>query len=134
MGRLGATSVMTFATGHEASAAAIGVEGDRLLLLGGVEDRRAVGGTNVVALAVLGRGVADLEKELQQLAEADLVGVEDDLLAMRLGMGAVVAVGGSGHIAGPNEAGCWVEIGTGDAGSVAMLPEAPAGQNCTLSS
>nr|WP_236833508.1 hypothetical protein [Blastococcus sp. MG754427] len=69
-----------------------GVERDALLLVAGVEDRRAVAATDVVALAVLGRRVVDLEEELQQLAERDDVGVEDDL--DRLRVVTVVPVGG----------------------------------------
>ena len=47
-----------------------GVLGDRLLLIAGVEDRRAVAAPDVVALPVQRRGVVDLEEELQQIAVA----------------------------------------------------------------
>ena len=42
-----------------------GVKSDTLLLVFGVEDRRAVAHPDVVALPVLGRRVVDLEEELQ---------------------------------------------------------------------
>src|SRR3954454_4919113 len=41
------------------------VLGDALLLVAGVEDRRAVAATHVVALPIAGRRVMDLEEELQ---------------------------------------------------------------------
>ena len=62
-----------------------------------VVDRRAVARAHVVALAVRGAGIVDLEEELQQLAVAHLRGIEDHLDAF--GMGAVVAVGGVRHVA-----------------------------------
>ena len=43
-----------------------GVQRDALLLVVGVEDRRAVAGADVVALPVLRRRIVDLEEELQQ--------------------------------------------------------------------
>src|SRR3954449_12646251 len=61
-----------------------GVLGDGLLLLAGVEDRRAVAAAHVVALPVVRRRVVDLEEELQQLPERDHVGVEDDLDRLRV--------------------------------------------------
>ena len=66
------------------------VFGDALLLVVEVEDRRAVAGADVVALAVLRRRVVDLEEELEQVAVRDLLGVEDDLDGLGV---AVVAVG-----------------------------------------
>jgi hypothetical protein len=68
------------------------VLGDALLLVVGVEDRGAVGRADVVALAVQGGRVVDLEEELEQVAEARLGGVEVDL--DRLGVAGVVAVRG----------------------------------------
>ena len=44
-----------------------GVLRDPLLLVAGVEDRRTVARAAVIALAVHGRGIVDLEKEFQQL-------------------------------------------------------------------
>ena len=62
---------------------------DLALLVAGVEDLRAVAGADVVALAVLGRRVVDLEEELQDVPVRDALGVEDDL--DRLGVAGVVA-------------------------------------------
>src|SRR5471032_74707 len=69
-----------------------GVDGDALLLVGGVENRRAVAAAEVVTLTVLGARIVDLEEEFQQFAEADHGRVEDDF--QRFGVAAVVAVGG----------------------------------------
>src|SRR3954447_24552174 len=54
------------------------------LLMGRVEDLRAVGRADVVALAVLGRRVVDLEEELEDVPEGDALGVEDDLDRLRV--------------------------------------------------
>src|SRR3546814_7565818 len=69
---------------------------DLFLLQGGVVDRRAIGRAAVVSLPVLCRGIVDLEKEFEQLPIVELAGIEDDL--DRLGMRAVVAIRGIGHI------------------------------------
>ncbi len=74
-----------------------GVDGGLPLLVAGEIDRRAVAGAAVIALAIEGRRVVDLEEEFQHLAIAGLRRVEDDL--DRLGMGAVIAVGRVGHVA-----------------------------------
>src|SRR5690606_5908855 len=74
-----------------------GVLGHAPLLRRGVEDRRAVGGADVVALAVARGRVVDLEEELEQVAITGLRRVEHDL--HRLGVAAVVAVGRIGHVA-----------------------------------
>src|ERR1700740_1404998 len=47
-----------------------GVARDLLLLGAGVENRRPVAGADVVALAVAGGGVVDLEEKLQKVPEA----------------------------------------------------------------
>src|SRR5690606_35072765 len=81
-------------------------------------------------LAVLRRRVVDLEEELQDAPVTDLLRIEDDLDA--LGVGAVVAVGGVGHVA----AGV-ADAGLDDAGQLAdqllHAPEATPGQNGSLS-
>src|SRR3954451_100235 len=64
--------------------------GDLALLLARVEDLGAVAGPDVVALAVLGRRVVDLEEELQDVPIGDPLGVEDDL--DRLGVPRMVPV------------------------------------------
>src|SRR6185437_1464042 len=74
-----------------------GVFGDALLLVAGVEDRRAVAGADVVALPIHRGRVVDLEKELQQCAITDARRIERDL--DRFGVRAVVAVGGIGNVA-----------------------------------
>src|SRR3954453_5615481 len=70
--------------------------GDRLLrdlalLVARVEDLGAVARADVVALAVLGRRVVDLEEELQDVPIGDALGVEDNL--DRLGVPGMVPVG-----------------------------------------
>src|SRR5262245_34038726 len=79
--------------GPEAGGLDVGdrVLGDAALLVGRGEDRRTVARADVVALAVLRRRVMNLEEELEDLPEADLRGVVEDL--DRLGVVAVVAVG-----------------------------------------
>src|SRR5262249_23024499 len=102
------------------------VLGDPLLLVAGVEDRRAVAAADVVALPVLRRRVVDLEEELEQVAERDELGVEDDL--DRLGVTLVVAVGRVGDVT----AGV-ADPGRDPAGPLAdeilHAPEAAAGQD-----
>src|SRR5713226_8855682 len=68
-----------------------GVFRDPLLLIAGIEDRRAVARSAVVALAVQRRGIVDLEKEFQQFSVSDDLGIEDDLDSFR--MIAVIAIG-----------------------------------------
>src|SRR6185312_2619846 len=103
-----------------------GVLGHLLLLAAGMEDGRAIARAAVVALAVRGARIVDLEEELQQPAVADSLRIEDDF--DRLGMGAVVAVGRVGHVA----AGI-AHAGGDDAGLRANqflhAPEATAGEN-----
>src|SRR3712207_7616678 len=48
------------------------------------EDLRAVARADVVALAVLGRRVVDLEEELEDVAVGDPLGVEDHLERLRV--------------------------------------------------
>src|SRR5580693_8990662 len=87
---------------HLARPQAGGVDvGDRvlgglLLRVAEVEDGRPVARPQVVALPVPRRRVVDLEEELQQVPVGDLVRVEGDL--DRLGVAAVVPVGGVGHV------------------------------------
>jgi len=73
-----------------------GVLGDALLLLAEVIDGRTVARAAVVALAIGGGRVVDLEEEFQKAAEADRPGIVGDL--DRIGMGPVVAIGGMGNI------------------------------------
>ena len=102
------------------------VLGDLPLLVVRVEDGRAVAGADVVALAVLRRRIVDLEEELEEVAEAHLVGIEDDLDG--LGVGAVLAVGGVGDVAARV-----ADPGRDDAGHLAdevlHAPEAAAGED-----
>src|SRR4029078_13636475 len=56
-----------------------------------VEDLRAVAGADVVALAVLGRRVVDLEEDLQDVSIGDALGVEANLA--RLGVPGMVPLG-----------------------------------------
>src|SRR5215216_1655261 len=67
------------------------VLGDVALLVARVEDLRAVAGAEVVALAILGRRVVDLEEELEDVSVGDALGVENDLDG--LGVNGMAAVG-----------------------------------------
>jgi hypothetical protein len=67
------------------------VLGDPALLLARIEDLRAIVRADVVALAVLGRRVVDLEEELEDVSVGDALRVEDDLDC--LGVTGMVAVG-----------------------------------------
>ena len=78
--------------------------GDVFLLVGEIEDGRPVRRPNIVALAVAGGGIMDLEKEFQQFAVRQLFGIEDDLDAFCVG--AVIAVSGIGDIATSIADGC----------------------------
>src|SRR3954465_7662834 len=55
-----------------------GVFGDPLLLLAGVEDRRSIATSHVVALAIARARVVDLEKEFEKLPIAQSLRVKDD--------------------------------------------------------
>src|SRR5262245_13083787 len=66
------------------------VFGDAFLLIARVEDRRAIAGADVVALAVARARVVDLEEEFEQLPVADARRVEEDL--DRLGVPRVIAI------------------------------------------
>src|SRR4029077_16287153 len=102
------------------------VQGDPLLLVGGVEDRRAVARSPIVALAVERRGIVNLEEEFQQFTVSDLRRIEDDL--DRFGMAVVIAIGRVGDVA------AGVAAPRRDDSLVAPdevlhAPEAAAGQN-----
>src|SRR3954447_1413667 len=56
-----------------------GVFRDPLLFGMGVENRRAIARAPVVALTIQGGRIVDLKEKLQQLPEADLLGIEIDL-------------------------------------------------------
>src|SRR6185312_1675337 len=73
------------------------VLGNLFLLLVEVENGRPIRRPKIVALAVAGSGVVDLEKEFKQFTVGQLFGVEDDLDAF--GMCAVIAICGIGHVA-----------------------------------
>src|SRR6266567_1938732 len=66
------------------------IQGNPLLILAGVEDRRPVAGTDVIALAVSRRRVMNLKEELQQLPITDLARIENDF--DRFGMRPMPAV------------------------------------------
>src|SRR3984957_13633848 len=74
-----------------------GVLGDPSLLVIDVEDGRSIAHAHVVPLAVEGRRVMDLEEELEDLSVRGALGVKGDL--DRLGVGAVVSIGGVRHVA-----------------------------------
>jgi PAS domain S-box-containing protein len=106
-----------------------GVESDLFLAFVFIIDRRAVAGADVIALAICGGGIVDLEEELQNLAIGRRFGIENDLDG--LGMGAVIAIGRVGHVAariahaGPFNAG---EL----ADQILHTPETATGQNCAF--
>ena len=105
--------------------------GDFVLLFGGVEDGRAVGGSYVVALAVeLGGVVDDGEEDLEEFAVGDFGRVVDDLdgFGVAGGFGGDLVVGGGvGRTSGVTGGGCRdaldaLEDGLGS-------PEAAAGED-----
>src|ERR1700677_1560816 len=106
-----------------------GVLGHQLLLVTGVEDRRAVAQPHVVALTVLRRGVVDLEEELEDVPVGRHTRIEGDL--DRLGMGPVVAVGGVRHVA-PGVPDPGREHARALADEVLHAPETSTGQYCLL--
>jgi hypothetical protein len=65
---------------------------DLALLVARVEDLRPVTRADVVALAILGRRVVDLEEELEDVPVGDAVGIEDDLDG--LGVAGVIPIRG----------------------------------------
>jgi len=75
--------------------------GDRVfcnpfLFFVGVENRRSITGTGVVALAIAGARVVNLEEEFEELPIADARGVKDDL--DRFGVPAMIAISSvTGH-------------------------------------
>src|SRR5580658_334586 len=105
------------------------VQGDFSLRVAGIEDRRAVARAAVVALAVLGRRVVDLEEEFQQRPEIGLGRIEQDLDCF--GVVAVIAIGRVRHLAagisdpGGDHAGI-------SAYQILHTPETAAGENGTI--
>src|SRR5579859_1714139 len=76
--------------------------GDRLLRrrplrVAGIEDGGAVARAAIVPLPILGGRIVDLKEELEQVAVAHHLRIEDDL--DRFGMGSVIAIGGVRHVA-----------------------------------
>src|SRR6202030_4724027 len=61
-----------------------GVLRDPLLLVAGIEDRRAVARSPVVALTVQRARIVDLEKEFQQLSIADGLRIKGNLNGFRV--------------------------------------------------
>src|ERR687896_1409225 len=102
------------------------VLGDPALLVARIEDLRAIVRAEIVALAVLGRGVVDLKEELEDVAVGDALGVEDDLDG--LGVTGMVAVGGVLFVpAGVSDAGR--EDPVAAAQQLLDAPEAAAGKD-----
>ena len=91
-----------------------------------VEDRRAIAGASIVALAIERRRVVNLEEEFQQRPIACFGRIEDDL--NRLGMVTVIAVGGVRHLAAGISHPCgqdaWL---SGD--QILQAPEAATGKS-----
>jgi hypothetical protein len=92
-----------------------------------VEDRRAIAGASIVALAIERRRVVNLEEEFQQLA--CFVRIEDDL--DRLGVVSVIAIGGVRQLAAGISQPCgqnaWL---SGD--QILQAPQATTGESSTL--
>jgi hypothetical protein len=103
-----------------------GVFCDTLLLIICVENRRAIARADIVALAVARRRIMYLEEEFQQIAIADGVWIKHDL--DRLGVAAMIAISGVGHLAagiadaGGNHAGMAAD-------QILHTPEAAAGKH-----
>jgi len=106
-----------------------GVVRDVLLFIIGVEDRRAIACADIVALAVACRRIMNLEEEYQQIAVADRLRIEHDL--DRLGVAAMIAIGGVGHLtAGVADAGGYYAGIAAD--QILHTPEAAAGKHCAF--
>ena len=105
------------------------VDCDCFLCLIGVVDRRTIRGADVVALAVDRGRIMDLEKELQNLTIGGFIRVKQDLDAF--GMGAVVAIGGIGHIAAGIADACFDNAGLA-ADQIFHAPETATGQYCAF--
>src|SRR4051812_49648283 len=94
-----------------------------------MEDLRAVARADVVALAVLGAGVVDLEEELQDVPVGDPLRVEDDLDG--LGVAGVVAVRRVRVLAsGVSDAGRDDAVALAE--QLLHAPEAASGEDCGL--
>src|ERR671916_1251839 len=102
---------------------------DALLVLARVEDRRAIACPDVIALAVPGGWIVNLEKEFQQPAVAYLRGVEDDF--DRFGMCAVVAIRRVRHVAA-GVANARRNHTILAANEILHSPEAAAGEHCAF--
>src|SRR6202012_721604 len=73
------------------------VLGNLFLLIGGVKNWGAIAQAAIISLPVQGGRIVNLEKKFQQFAVAHDLRVENDL--DRLGVRAVIAIGGIFHIA-----------------------------------
>ncbi|MNG04175.1 hypothetical protein D3C84_872880 [compost metagenome] len=103
-----------------------GVFGNLSLLIAEVEQRRSVARADIVALAILGGGVMNLEKELENLAIADLLRIEHDLDGFRVI--AVVAISRVRHIASRVTHPCGQHAGV-TSQQILHTPEATTGQD-----
>src|ERR1700691_1650448 len=74
-----------------------GLLGDPALLVGRIEDGRAVTQPPIIALTVQCRRIVNLEKEFEDLPVADRLGVKDDF--DRFGVRSVIAISCVRHIA-----------------------------------
>src|SRR5205814_1892970 len=124
--------------GHDPSGpAARGIDlsdcllGDATLLVTDVENRGAIACPDVVALAVQGRRVVDLEEEFEELSVRDSLGIEDDLERLRVTV--MVAVGRIRNVAAGVADPC-----RNDAGSlpkeILHSPETSSGKDRLLNS
>src|SRR5215475_12112316 len=66
------------------------------LLIAGIENRRTIAGSDIIPLAIPGRGIVYLEEELEQLAKCDLRGIEHNF--DRFGMRSVIAIRRVRHV------------------------------------
>src|SRR5688572_14546833 len=73
------------------------VLGNPTMLVGSVEDCRAIAGPDVVPLAVARARIVNLEEELEDLSVADPRRIEDDF--DRFGMCSMIAIGCVGRVA-----------------------------------
>jgi len=104
--------------------------GDALLVVVGVKDGGAVGGADVVALAIEGGGVVDGEEDAEELAVGESRGIVDDLD----GLGVVGGLGGDVFIVRGFGGAAGVAGGGGDDALDALedglcAPETTAGED-----
>src|SRR5207253_9350350 len=100
-----------------------------VVLVGGIENSRAIARAAIVALAVQRGWIVNLKEEFQQFAVADQRRIEHDL--HRFGMASVIAIGCVRHVAAgiadPRGDDAWIA-----AQQILYAPKTPACENRAL--